>query len=153
MNNAKDKRIKKLKKKRIWPSILGLFVITIIFAIILVVQLGFNMLDVTQKKVVTSVGRTEPIVIMFEKYEGEQKQTIQDSVSIYIEMTPEIEAVWVSDLNDNKVWSNNDMEPDIEAIGELMLNEEESISLIFEEDFSDIIIFWNKNKFSMRDTY
>ena len=152
MNNAKDKRIKKLKKKRIWPSILGLFVITFIFAIILVVQLGFNMLDVTQKKVVTSVGRTEPIVTMFEEYEGEQKQTIQDSVSIYIEMTPEIEAVWVSDLNDNKVWSNNDMEPDIEAIGKLMLNEEESISLIFEEDFSKGITL-EDNTFIINDEF
>ncbi len=137
MSNAKDKRIKKLKKIRIWPSILGLFVITFIFAIILVVQLAFNIMDVTQKKVITSVSQTETIASMFEEYEGEYKQRIQEDVSAYVEMTLEIEAVWVSDLNGNKVWSNNDMEPDVEVVGELYLNEEESGGLIFEEDFSN----------------
>ncbi len=136
MSNSKDKRIKKLKKKRIWPSILGLFVITFIFAVILVMQLGANMVDVIRKKVIEPVSQAETIAAMFEDYEGEHKQDIQASVSTYVEMIPEIEAVWVSDLNDDKVWSNNDMEPDVKAASELMINEKESVTLIFEDDLA-----------------
>ncbi len=136
MSNSKDKRIKKLKKKRIWPSILGLFVITFIFAIILVMQLATNMLDVIQKKVIEPVSQAETIAAIFEDYEGKHKQDIQDSVSTYVEMIPEIEAVWVSDLNGDKVWSNNDMEPAVKEANELIINEQESVSLIFEEDLA-----------------
>lgn len=135
MSNSKDKRIKKLKKKRIWPSIVGLFFITLIFGIILVAQLGINILNVTQNKVATGVEQTEVIAKLFEEYEGENQQTIQDSVSIYIDIMPEVEAVWVSDLDDNIVWANSDMKPNVENVAELSFDGEQSISLILEEDF------------------
>ena len=49
MTDAKDKRIKKLKKKRIWPSIVGLFVIASIFAIMLLALIGSNIEDVVKR--------------------------------------------------------------------------------------------------------
>ena len=150
MSNSKDKRIKKLKKKRIWPSILGLFVITFIFSIILVMQLATNILDVIQKKVIEPVSWAETIAAIFEDYEGEHKQDIQDSVSTYVEMIPEIEAVWVSDLNGDKVWSNSDMEPSIKEANELIINEQESVSLIFEGDLAKGIKIEN-NTFIIND--
>ena len=40
MNKSKEQRIKKLKKKRIWPSILGLILILFIFSIIMTAALA-----------------------------------------------------------------------------------------------------------------
>lgn len=48
---------------------------------------------------------------------------------------PEVEAVWVSDLDDNIVWANSDMKPNVENVAELSFDGEQSISLILEEDF------------------
>ena len=157
MSNSKDKRIKKLKKKRIWPSIAGLFFITLIFGIILVAQLGINILNVTQNKVATGVGQTEVIAKLFEEYEGENQQMIQDSVSNYVDITPEVEAVWVSDLDDNTVWANSDMMPNVENVAVLSFDGEQSISLILEENFEQGItirdneIVFNENLFSEVD--
>ena len=134
MSNSKDKRIKKLKKKRIWPSILGLFVITFIFAIILIVQLGVSAIDVIQSKIISGISQTETVAVAFEDYEGEQKQKIQDSVLNYVEMTPEIDSVWVSDLNDKEIWASGDKTPNIKNISEIYFTEDESINLILEEN-------------------
>ena len=99
MSNSKDKRINKLKKKRIWPSVLGLFVIAFIFGIILFASVGVNIIEVVQRKLLEGLSQTETIAVLFEDYEGKSKQEIKDIVSTYVEMTPEIEAVWVSDLD------------------------------------------------------
>ena len=121
MSNSKDKRIKKLKKKRIWPSIVGLFLIILIFTIILMALIGLNIQDVIQGKLLAGVRYTEPIVALFEEYEGENKQDILDSTLNYINMVPDVDAVWVSDLDGNKVWANSEKEPEVENIVQIYL--------------------------------
>ena len=128
MSNSKDKRINKLKKKRIWPSVLGLFVIAFIFGIILFASVGVNIIEVVQRKLLEGLSQTETIAVLFEDYEGKSKQEIKDIVSTYVEMTPEIEAVWVSDLDGDKVWATNDMTPDVNKVAEIFFDEEETIS-------------------------
>ena len=157
MSNSKDKRIKKLKKKRIWPSILGLFFISFVFEIILVVLLAISAIDVVQGKLLESVSQTETIAAAFKDYEGEHTEEIQNSVLMYVEMTPEIEAVWVSDISGNKVWASGNMVPNIENISEIYFTEDDFIRMILEEDFSQGIevegdtIVINESIFSKSD--
>ena len=130
MSDSKDKRINKLKRKRIWPSILGLFIIVLFFSGILVTQLVFNASEIVQRKVFEGISLTETIATVFESYEGEAEKRIQDAVSMHVEMLPQIEAVWVSDLNGEKVWANSDMEPNLENEIEIIYSDKESLSLI-----------------------
>ena len=132
MSDSKDKRINKLKRKRIWPSILGLFIIVLFFSGILVTQLVFNASEIVQRKVFEGISLTETIATVFESYEGEDEKRIQDAVSTHVEMLPQIEAVWVSDLNGEKVWANSDMEPNLENEIEIIYSDKESLSLILE---------------------
>ena len=141
MSDSRDKRIKKLKKKRIWPSILGLFLITFIFAIILLVQLAVSGIDVIQGKLLESASQTENIATVFEEYEGTQKQKIQESVLAYVKMTPEVEAVWVSDANGKEVWASGNKVPNIKNISNIYYNENDFIRLILDENFSKGITF------------
>ena len=134
MSNSKDMRIKKLKKKRIWPSVLGLFFISFLFAGILIAHLGTSMLDIIQRKVVEPVSQAETIADLFEDYEKGKSTEIQKKVSTCVEMIPAIEAVWISDLKDNKVWSSSNRKPDISNIGELTITQNEPVKLIFENN-------------------
>ena len=127
-------RIKKLKKKRIWPSVLGLFFISFLFAVILFAHLGTSMLDIIQRKVVEPVSQAETIAVLFEDYEKGKSTEIQKKITTCVEMIPAIEAVWVSDLKDNKVWSSTNRKPDISNIGELTINQNEPVKLIFENN-------------------
>lgn len=144
MSDSKDKRIKKLKNKSIWPSILGLFFIIIIFAILLIVQLGTNVMDIIRKKIIDPSSQSETVAVLFEEYDEEHSDEIEDSVTKYTEIVADIEAVWVTDLKDNKVWANTKIEPDIEAVGELQVNENETISLIFERELARGLKFENE---------
>lgn len=139
MKNSKDSRIKKLKKKRIWPSILGLFVIVIVFTVLLIILIACSVQDVGKRKILTSIGQTEPIVELFEGYE-ENKESIQESVMTYIDMVPETEAVWVSDLEGNKVWANSDKVPDVASVDEVCFSDEESVELIIHDSSSEIAV-------------
>ena len=144
MSDSKDKRIKKLKNKSIWPSILGLFFIIIIFAILLIVQLGTNVMDIIRKKIIDPSSQSETVAVLFEEYDEEHSEEIEDSVTKYTEIVADIEAVWVTDLKDNKVWANTKIEPDVEALGELQVNENETISLIFERELARGLKFENE---------
>ena len=144
MSDSIDKRIKKLKNKSIWPSILGLFFIIIIFAILLIVQLGTNVMDIIRKKIIDPSSQSETVAVLFEEYDEEHSEEIEDSVTKYTEIVADIEAVWVTDLKDNKVWANTKIEPDIEAVGELQVNENETISLIFERELAKGLKFENE---------
>ena len=52
MNHAKAKRIKKLKKTRIWPSLLGAFIILISFCVLIVFGIVAFILDIFSRKCV-----------------------------------------------------------------------------------------------------
>ena len=154
MTDAKDKRIKKLKKKRIWPSILGLFIITLIFAIILIVQLGIGAIDVIQSKIIDGLSKTENVAVAFKDYDGEQET--QESVLTYLAMTPEVEAVWVSDAKGNEVWASSDMAPEINKVSEIYFTEDEFVRLILDESsegikFEEDMIVINEDLFSEID--
>lgn len=159
MSDSKDKRIKRLKKKRIWPSIFGLFIITFIFAVMIVALLAVAGVDVVQRKLVQGNSSAKAIAAVFEEYEEDQKQRIQDAILTHLELMPEIEAVWVADASGNKIWSNNDMTPDRDEINEFYLSEEEPVNLIIEEDHRQILtleednIEINENVFSEIDIF
>ena len=139
MSNSKEKRIKKLNKNRIWPSVFGLFGITVIFALIFIIVIANSLGDMVNRKILTGVSQAERIAELFEDYEGEHKQGIQDSIVAYIEIATDLEAVWVSDLSGNKIWANGKQVPNTKNVQKGELTNGESIRLIIEEDSKQIL--------------
>ncbi len=159
MSNSKDQRIKKLKKKRIWPSILGLFIITLTFTVMVIALLAVAGVDVIQRKLVQNSRQARQLAGVFEEYDGEQTRKIQDTVLGYLNVTPEIEAVWVGDTDGNKVWSTNELTPDREKVNDFSWSEEETFHMIVEEDSAQILVSEeggieiNENSFSTKDLF
>ena len=139
MSESKDKRIKKLKRKRIWPSIVGLFVITSIFAIMLLALIGSNIEDVVKRKVLNGLVQAERIAESFEDYQGENNQNTSDSILNYIDMSLETEAVWVSNLEGEKIWANSEMSPNVEKMQKLEFGDSKYLNLIIEDDSEKIL--------------
>ena len=82
MKKSKHERIKRLKKKRIWPSILGLAVITGLFAIVLALLVELSIYDVLKRKIMTTASQTKLVVDMFEV----QEQGVQAQLMNYIDL-------------------------------------------------------------------
>lgn len=139
MKDSKEKRIKKLKTNRLWPSIAGLVIIVTILGCIMLLTILNSIHNVMNSKILIGVEQTQSIVKLFEKYEGEHKENIQESVLRYIEMAPEMEAIWVSDLNGNKIWASGSKAPDIKQVVDAFETNNESIKVIIEEDEDKIL--------------
>jgi len=114
MNKSKEQRIKKLKKKRIWPSLLGLLLILFIFSIVLVAATAASGMDVVQRKLADGSRVSVKVAELFADYDSESKAKIEQTVSSHIDVLEEIEAVAVIDADGNPVWSSNDVYPEID---------------------------------------
>ncbi len=115
---SKDQRIKKLKGKRIWPSIFGMLFMVLISAILIVLILAFAITDIVQRKVANAEILSTEVASLFEGYgEAEEADTaIQDRVSTYIDALIEVEDVYVTDEQGNFIWSCYGYEPDVDNV-------------------------------------
>ncbi|MBQ2823431.1 MAG: EAL domain-containing protein [Oscillospiraceae bacterium] len=143
MGKTKEQRIRKLKKSRIWPSVLGLFLILILFSIILVAVLSASAVDIVQKKLVDSIVQTENVAELFADYDAKSKDKIEQTVLSHIDILDEVEAVSVIDADKNPVWSSNNVYPETdESIDTEFLigDREKKISIILSDDEDQVFI-------------
>ena len=73
MKNSKYKRIKRLKKKQIWPSALGLAIISIAFTIGLAILIEMGLYDVFKRKVIASTNEVNVIVDIIKAYDYDEE--------------------------------------------------------------------------------
>ena len=111
MATSKDKRIKKFKRKRIWPSIVGMIIIVLIFAIMMVLMFEVSVLNIVQAKLSNAEMISTEVASLFENYEDD-KDSIHELVTAYALALPEVEDVYVTNEEGEQVWSCNGREPD-----------------------------------------
>ncbi len=136
MSKSKENRIRKLKKKRIWPSVLGLIIILVVFSIIMVTALAASGMDIVQRKLIDSSRDSVNVAELFENYSSDTDTEIQQTVLSYIEVLEEIEAVSVIDAEKNLLWSSDGRSPvpDESIRMELVAGDAEEICFIFADD-------------------
>lgn len=111
MSKSKEQRIKKFKKKHIWPSIVGLFLILIIFSIIIISAMAASVADIIQRKLIDSSNSSVKVAELFEGYNPDSKEKIEQTVLSHINALDEIEAVSVIDTEKKSVWSSSNTYP------------------------------------------
>ncbi len=155
MSKSKDKRVRKLKKMRIWPSILGLVLITVIFTFIFVLTVIFSSFDIIQRKLIDGLNQSIRISNIYNDYgsSDETKQTnTNNTVLDYLKLTQGVNAVCLKDSQGNNIWSSTGSYPDSQLATELDISEfnvlaKESsiIKLIVEEDKYNIFTYENQS--------
>lgn len=121
MSISKDERIKKLKRIRIWPSVLGLILIVFLYSIVVVVALGVSGMDIVHRKLTDSSRDSMKVAELFADYNSETNEKIEQTVLSHISVLDEIEAVSVIDSDNNQVWSSNGEYPVINETEEMEL--------------------------------
>ncbi len=116
MSKSKDKRINKFKKKRIWPSVLGLFIILVIFVAIALSMLVVYMLNIINMKMDDSYELAQKISGVCVGYNESDGEYIYDEINEYIEHYDELEAVCIMTDDDKEIWSTNNKYPDVEQM-------------------------------------
>ncbi len=118
MESSKDQRINKLKKTRIWPSVVGLILIISIFTTMVLVMFGFSVLNIIFTKLGNSERVSTEISLLFEAYEDKDKSrdAANEIASTYVDALPEIEDIYVTDMQSRCVWSCNGNTPNLDRV-------------------------------------
>ncbi|MBQ7954328.1 MAG: EAL domain-containing protein [Lachnospiraceae bacterium] len=141
MGKSKEERIKKLKKKRIWPSVVGLILILCVFGIVMASALGLSGMDIVQRKLMDSSRKSVKVAELFADYSSETEEKIEQTVLAHIDILEEIEAVSVIDKDKKPVWSSGDEYPVMDdniKMEFLPGITEEEIRVIIAEDKSQV---------------
>ena len=140
---TREERIKKLKKKRIWPSVLGLIFILFVFSIVMLAALGLSGMDIVRQKLTDSSRVSVKVAEVFGGYSEENKEIIEQTVVSHINVLDEIEAVAVVGPDGQFLWSSNGEYPvldntiKMELLPGLM---EEEIRVIIAEQQDQVFI-------------
>lgn len=136
MSGSKDKRIKRLKRKRIWPSVLGLFFIMVICSVSTMAIVASAFADVVSRKVSQGSREAAQIAGLYVGCHSENIDEINGKALDYAELRSEVEAVSVFDLQHELLWSDCGKYPKLDADRQLdfYLNEEEIVTIFLEED-------------------
>lgn len=138
MSKSKDKRIKKLKKKRIWPSLLVLFLLLICFFGIMISVVAFQVTDVVYNKIFEGVSNVEEVSNLVEQAETSDDTTnLEDLLSIYADIETDVESIAIQGEDSTFVWSNDDRYPSMEP--EKVITITDDVSVIIEDDPDNII--------------
>lgn len=136
MGISKDKRIKKLKKQRIWPSILGLVLLVFTFSVIIKVVMEMACLDIVQRKLSDCHIQSEKIASLYEGY-TEENESIDEKVLSYIDLSMYVEAVLIKNSNGEKIWSSSEqyqITDDLQDVDFIQINETSKVAIIIHED-------------------
>lgn len=159
MSISKDQRIKKLKKKHIWPSVLGLFLILFILSVVTALVLGVSSIDIIHRKMTDSCKDSVRIAELFTDYNSDTDETIEQTVLSHIAVLDEIEAVAVLGTDKNQVWSSNNQYPVIDETRKMdalpgITDEDVTVMFADEEDkafsLEDGILVINERVFAER---
>ncbi len=139
MSKSKEKRIKKLKKKRIWPSIVGMAIMAIVFLSIIVVIMVESIFDLFNRKLAEGYNLSLKIN---EIYQEGIKNSYEDIMQ-YIGYVENVEQVAIFDSNNDFVWSSHDNYPNLKDIILCELfpvgTEAECYNIIIAEDKNGLI--------------
>ncbi len=140
MNKSKERRIKKLKKQRIWPTVVGLILFLIISVVILLAALTASGVSIAQRKLTDSSRTSMRVAELFADYNSETKAKIEQTVLSNIDVFEEIEAVAVIDSDGTPVWSSNNEYPVIDETikMELLPGSNEELSIIIPDDMDQV---------------
>lgn len=167
MGNSKEKRIKKLKRNRLWPYITGLFLLLFIFVTVLFAALGSSAVGIVQSNLIDSCAQSEKVAAAFTDYSPETKEKIQQNILSNIDILKEVEAVSVRDKDKNPIWSSSGEYPSTDnAVGtdfllgdeyknySIVITEEEEQLFTFSDDEININTnYFNEHVFSINDLF
>lgn len=132
MSKSKDKRIRRLKKTRIWPSILGLLFISVCLGGIMLLVISFLLTDIVKNKVVTGYENTESLIYLLEQVKSQEEiKEIEEYILLYRDMEPDVECVAILGKDNAEIWSSDNKYPNLDYGGEFFFDD---IKVYVEED-------------------
>ncbi len=144
MSKSKDKRIKKFNRKRIWPSILGLFLISLFLFSIVLAILEVYVYDIINKKMYDAYKLSYKVGEFVAS--NDVDSVSEAEVNKYIDIVDTISYITVFDNDSDVIWTNTDYYPDVNSSYTYSIE-----TGLYRENFD--VIPMDDSLFSVKDGY
>lgn len=142
MSIRKEKKLKKLKNQKIWPHILGIFLMIFVFIIMTSAVLAMTLANLLNGKIRQGYSNTEKITQVFEsEWEGANTEDIEQMCNNIMTVMSSVEDICVLDENSQVVHSYGGEVPVLEY-PELSVNQN-GIRFYLVEDKDSLITIQN----------
>ena len=155
MKRSKDKRIRKLKRNRIIPSLLGMVLLLFIFSVMLAVIAAFVAIGTFYTKIDQCNLNSERIAAAYENISDQEIETTGDTVSAHLSFSPEVAAVSIISEDNQKLWSSSEIYPVIEKTVDFTIYQTDGNStykVIVEEDEKSAFVY-EDNELTLNPDY
>ena len=142
MRITKEKRIKKLKKMRIGPAIIGLVFLMFISSVLIEATGLASVFDIAQRKIVQAGTQAVRVAKLYDMQDIESILETDETVFSYMELLPEIENISILNKTGETLWSNNQIRPSTNRLMVLDLKTvgiEQDVRIYIEGDMSRLI--------------
>ncbi|MBE5882081.1 MAG: EAL domain-containing protein [Lachnospiraceae bacterium] len=144
MKRSKDRRIKKLKRNRILPSLIGLCFLLFLFIILLAVIASFTVVSTLYTKMDQCNANSERIAYAYKNVsEGDIDKTGENVLS-YLSFSPDIDTVSILSADEKPLWSSSDRYPDMSSASTFSIRQngtDYTYYIAVEEDAQNIFEF------------
>lgn len=142
MSSRKEKRLKKLKKQRIWPYILGIFLVVIVFTILAAMMMGFFAVNVVYEKLQQGYDTSQMVAkIVAEEWDGENTDCIHEIQEEISKLLPNSQDICIVSAEDEILYQSGEAVPDFESyITEIGM---EDTGLMLTEDSGSLLYVKN----------
>ncbi len=137
MSKLKERKIRNLRRKRVWPSILGLVALVLICIFMLSAIMIFSMIDVVERKIQQSYEVSKEAADLYVNESDDVSEATQTETEEFVKYTNGVEAVSVLSDSGNSIWSTNGNYPDVNnavITVNVGVSETEQYNVIIEED-------------------
>lgn len=116
MSKSKDKKLKKLKRQRVWPYILGIFLVLIVFSILEISIASFFIVNLAYDKMQTGYSNSERITEIIDKnWDESNPDAIEEICNYILEVMPNSGGICVTDAENNILFQRGHSVPNWEG--------------------------------------
>lgn len=130
MSRKKQRKIKKLRQRRIWPHVVLIVCMLMVFTVMFVAIVSFFLTNTIQKKVIEGYENAMKIASVFEE-DVNENDVVKDVYQIR-QVIPEITSVVILDKNNNVIKQYGQEKPDFSR--ELRINQGETQMMVIPDE-------------------
>ncbi len=132
MSVQKERKLKKLKKQRMWPYVLGIFMVIAVFSILTLLVLCLRFVGVIYDKAQQGYDNSKRIVQLIEKEEIDLDNLIEIGESVET-VLPYVKGICIADSSDEILFQYGEDTPDWENYIPNLSPEKEKFVLVSDE--------------------
>lgn len=135
MSIQKEKKIKRLKKQRMWPYVFGIFMVIAVFAMLAVLVMTIRFISLAYDKLQQGYDNSQSIIqVIEENWDETNPDSMKEICNFVMKTMPHVQDVCIADSANEVIWSSGVDVPDWECYLPMLSTSDVKFILDYDEN-------------------